>query len=371
MIRTKREHLRLAAPILLAFVAAFLAGCGGRHETTADDGGAPMTVPVLVMRPSSASGAFELPGRVEAREEVTLASRVSGRVTALPVPDGGSFREGTPLARFDAPEAREGLAAAEASWSAARATLDLARRQEARFESLYVAKVAALHELELVRADRERAEAAERGAAAAASERRAGVEIGAPFAGVVVRRRVDPGAEVSPGTPLLDIRSREIGLVVAAVPEQGSSALQGPAAIQVGDGAWRPAKLVSADGMIDPVSRTRTARFRPLDGKPLEAGAFARVRLGAEGGAAGGGAGAAPGPGAAGAEWLIPSRALVTRGALNGVFVLRDGRVSLRWLRLGRQAGDDVLVLAGLDPGDSVALDPSGLVDGRRAEAAR
>ena len=196
MIRTKRALLLLAAPILLAFAAALLAGCGGHRGTPAEDAGAPVTVPVLVVRAGTSSGELELPGRVEAREEVTLASRVSGRVTSLPVPDGGSFREGTTLARFDAPEAREGLAAAEASWSAARATLDLARRQEARFESLYAAKVAALHELEVVRADRERAEAAERGAAASAAERRAGVEIGAPFAGVVVRHRVDPGAEV-------------------------------------------------------------------------------------------------------------------------------------------------------------------------------
>ncbi|HET9951376.1 MAG TPA: efflux RND transporter periplasmic adaptor subunit [Candidatus Eisenbacteria bacterium] len=366
MKRTKRALLGLAAPILLALLAALLAGCGGRHEKAAGDGGAPVSVAVLVVNPGTMEGELILPGRVEAREEVTLASRVAGRVTSLPVAAGGSFREGTTLVRFDAPEAREGLAAAEASWSAAKATLDLARRQEARFESLYVSKVAALHELELVRADRERAEAAERGAAAVASERRASVEIGAPFAGVVVRRRVDPGAEVSPGAPLLDIRSRDFGLVVAAVPEQASAALAGPAAVQVGDGAWRAAKLVSADGMIDPLSRTRTARFRPVDGKPLEAGAFARVRLGA---APGGGARA--GAAASGMDWLIPSRALVTRGALSGVYVLRGGRASLRWLRLGRQAGDNVVVLAGLDPGDSVALDPTGLVDGRRAEAAR
>ena len=363
MKRTKRALLVLAAPILLAFVAALLAGCGGGRERAADDGRAPVTVPVLVVSPGTLSGELVLPGRVEAREEVTLASRVAGRVTALPVPDGGSFREGTTLVRFDAPEAREGLIAAEASWSAARASLDLARRQEARFESLYTSKVAALHELEVVRADRERAEAAERGAAAMASERRAGVEIGAPFAGVIVRRRVDPGAEVSPGTPLLDIRSRAIGLVVAAVPEQGSSSFTGPAAIQVGDGAWRPARLVSADGMIDPLSRTRTARFRTIDGKTLEAGAFARVRLGA---AAGG-----DGSGESGMDWLVPSKALVTRGALSGVYVLRGGRASLRWLRLGRPAGSNVVVLAGLDPGDSVALDPTGLEDGRRAEAAR
>jgi RND family efflux transporter MFP subunit len=369
MNRTRRALSPLAAPILPALLillaAAVVAGCGGRTQETARDGRAPVTVPIAVVRAETGGGDLILPGRVEAREEVTLASRLAGRVTSLPVPDGASFRADDLLARFDAPEAREGLAAAEAAWSAAKTGLALARRQEARFESLYAAKVAALHELELVRAERERAEAAESAAGAAAAARRAAVEIRAPFAGVVIRHRVDPGAEVGPGAPLLDIRSSEPGYIVAAVPEQGSGALAGPASIQIGDGPWLAAKLVRADGMIDPVSRTRTARFRPLAGGPLEAGAFARVRLGVAGPARAGKAPAAP------TEWTLPAGALVTRGALNGAYVLRDGRASLRWLRLGRSVGGGVVVLAGLDPGDSVVLDPRGLEDGRRAEAAR
>ena len=369
MIHRKRGSRFVATPLLLAslpiLVGALLTGCGRKRDEAAGEAGSPEVRHVLVVRSSIAMDEIVLAGRVEAREEVTLTSRVSGRLTALPVPDGAVFREGTTLARFDAPETREAVAAAEASWRAAKTSLDLARRQEARFESLYAAKVAALHELELVRAERERAEATEQGAAAAVAERRAGVEVRAPFAGVVVRHRVDPGAEVGLGTPLLDIRSRAGGLVVAAVPEQSAAALAGPAFIQVGDGPWREATLVRADGMIDPVSRTRTARYRPTDGQALEPGAFARVRIGASEAAAG-----AP-TNASATEWMLPSRSIVRRGALSGAFVLQDGRVSLRWLRLGRRDGASVAVLAGLDPGDSVVLDPAGLVDGRRVDAAR
>ena len=370
----------LAAPILLSLAAAlFLAGCGGEEKAVPPDGRAPVTVPVMVVRSGAAGGDLILPGRVEAREEVTLSSRIAGRVTSLPLSGGAPFREGEVLVRFDAPEAREARAAAEAAWHAARTRLALARRQEARYESLYVSKVAALHELEVVRAERETAEAGEQGAGAAASERRAAVEIRAPFAGVVVRRRADQGAEVGPGAPLLDIRSRESGLVVAAVPEQESARAGGAVSIQVGDGPWREARLVRVDGMVDPLSRTRTARFRPRDssGAALEAGAFARVRLGgaaSPGAGTGSGAGTgASGGGSAGPghEFAVPTKALVHRGSLAGVYVLREGRASLRWLRVGREAGETVTVLAGLDPGDTLALDPTGLEDGRRAEAAR
>ena len=352
----RRHRAALAACVL---GAAFLVGCGGGHGAAKFDDRAPVAVAVFVVGAGAGEGEIVLPGRVEAREEVTLSSRIAGRVTALPVTGGGAFGEGDVLARFDAPEAMEASAAAEAAWQAAASRLELARRQETRFDSLYANKVAALHELEIVRSARQAAEAEERAAAAAFSARRAGVEIRAPFAGVVVRRRVDRGAEVAPGTPLLDIRSRASGLVVAAVPEREEARLrEGRFSMQIGDGPWLDALLVRADGMVDPVSRTRAARFRPRAGAPLEAGAFARVRLG-------GGADPAP---ARGTDASVPAAAIVRNGALTGVFVLREGRARLRWLRVGRTEGDNVVVLAGLDPGDSVAVTHEGLEDGRRVD---
>lgn len=370
-----RRLMALAAPPFLALAAAaIVAGCGGGDKAVPPDSSAPVTVPVMVVRAGAAGDDLLLPGRVEAREEVTLSSRIAGRVTSLPLSGGAPFREGAVLVRFDAPEAREALAAAEAAWNAARTRFGLARRQEARYDTLYASGVAALRELEVVRAERETAGAAERGAAAAASERRAAVEIRAPFAGVVVRRRADQGAEVGPGAPLLDIRSRGSGLVAVAIPEREAERVRGPVSIQIGDGPWRPATLVRVDGMIDPLSRTRMARFRPRDGgeAALEAGAFARVRLGgaASRDATRGGAGASAAAGGA-SDFTIPAGAFVHRGSLAGVYVVRDGRAALRWLRVGREAGESVTVLAGLDLGDSIALDPTGLEDGRRVEASK
>jgi hypothetical protein len=53
------------------------------------------------------------------------------------------------------------------------------------------------------------------------------------------------------------------------------------------------------------------------------------------------------------------------------VFVVREGRASLRWLRLGRREGDQVAVLAGLEPGEAIALEPAGLADGQPVEVRR
>lgn len=54
----------------------------------------------------------------------------------------------------------------------------------------------------------------------------------------------------------------------------------------------------------------------------------------------------------------IPLSALVQRGEVSAVYVLAEGRLSLRQLRLGDRGEGDVEVIAGLRPGEHVALDP-------------
>ena len=63
----------------------------------------------------------------------------------------------------------------------------------------------------------------------------------------------------------------------------------------------------------------------------------------------------------------IPESAIAVRGEISAAYVLVDGRLSLRQLRLGQRAGDSVEVIAGLAPGEAVAADP---VAARQALAA-
>jgi hypothetical protein len=55
---------------------------------------------------------------------------------------------------------------------------------------------------------------------------------------------------------------------------------------------------------------------------------------------------------------MIPRAAVAQRGEVSGVYVLAEGRLTLRQLRLGQAIGDRVEVLAGLKPGEVVATDP-------------
>lgn len=360
-MKTRQASIPLAAALVAAALAA---GCGARQEPAPARADTP-PVEVAVQRVGSSGdqATLLLPARVAAREEVTIRATIAARLSALPFQEGASFPEGAVLARFDAAEARAALAAARSGLSAASARLDLARKQEARIESLYADRVAALRELELTRQERESAEAAYAAANAAQAGLASGTEVRAPFAGVVVRHHVDAGATLGPGDAVLDVRSRGAGEIVAAVPEAWSDDLaRVRASVRLGAGPWHPASLLRVDGMTDYTTRTRTARYRfeGTDGPAPGPGDFAEVRLDAPLARPAGSA--IETPEASGAI-RVPSAAVIRRGSLAGVYVIQDGRAWLRWIRLGRDDGASVEALAGLNPGEEIALDPAKLAD--------
>lgn len=362
-----RPHARAAAGVTLLALSAGLAaaGCGSGHSTHGAAADAAEAVTVQAIRAGDAGGAggLILPGRVKAREEVTLAARITGRLTALPMREGAPFRRGQVLARFDAPETRDAVRSAREALEAARVRVEQARTDEARMQTLLEQNVAARRDLEVAQVQRHAAEAAYSSAQAELQSWEESAALTAPFDGVVARRHVDPGQTLAPGQPILDLRSREVGEIEVAVPESALPSLErsGVAfAYQIGDGEWSGATLVRVDGMTDYATRTRRAYFAPAAKSRLEAGAYARVRI----------AGAATGlsaadSAAAAAPIIVPSAALVRRGSLTGVYVLRDDRAWLRWLRIGREADGHAEVLAGLAAGETFAAAPAGLADGR------
>jgi len=341
----------LLLPALVALAAWSVTGCGSAQEHGARGGAAAIEVETVVLD-SSATGALILPGRIKAREEVVLGARAAGRVTDLPAHEGDAVETGEVLARFDAPESRRARAAAQRELEAATLGFEVARRQSARMDSLYAVGVAASHDRELAASARQSAEARLESARSALESLEAALVIRAPFDGVVARRYVDAGADASPGTPLLALRSTGGAEIVVPIPEAALPALErGRFAYQVGSGEWRPARLLRLEGMTDFSTRTRTARLLPGAGPSPEPGAFARVRLESP---------ELPDPPLP----LLPATSIVRRGALTGAYVIEDGHAVLRWLKLGRDQGDAVEVLSGLFPGERVARVAAGLSDG-------
>lgn len=348
-----------------AFLLMVVAGCGRKpaaepsaHPTATAE---PASVRIIQPATSALSAGLVLPGRVAAAEEITVTARVSARLTALRVREGDSFPRGRRLVEFEAPETKQQLASAKAGLQAARVRRDVAERQLARVDSLFARGIVARAQLDQAQSEMEAASAGVAQAEAALSDYEEGIAIPAPFDGVVVRRYVDVGARLNPGEPILDLRSSKAHEVEVAVPESSLPALEnGDVTLELPDGRLVDAERTRLEGMTDYRTRTRVARFTPKgDDVVLEPGAFVRVRIGraAAGSVESGDAGLG--------RLYLPASSLVSRGALRGAYVIENNVARLRWLRIGRENGGQVEILAGLDAASAVAADPKDLFDGR------
>ncbi|KQM22290.1 RND transporter [Novosphingobium sp. Leaf2] len=161
-------------------------------------------------------------GELHGNGEITLYAPADGRITWASDKSTGPVARGEVLARLDDPEKRSSVAVERARAAAAQAALDAAQvaAQDAaarlsRFETVWRrsgGRAPSLNEMERARAEAARTAlvvASARAEVQAASlalkqdlAQMAGFAVKAPFAGLVVERRVQAGQQVSAHDPL-------------------------------------------------------------------------------------------------------------------------------------------------------------------------
>jgi RND family efflux transporter MFP subunit len=294
----------------------------------------------------SGGGSVAAPGVVQARQRASLAARVSGPVAELPYREGERVARGAVVARLDDAALQAALGAAEAAWQAADA-------ERARVEALLGRGAATPREAEEARARAAGAQAAREAARDAVGY----AVLRAPFDGTLASRSIHVGDVVSPGTPLVEIEG-EGGLEVRATVDEALARLARPGLVLTARVDGQAAPLTATLRAVSPAGDPSTHRFEvraDLPASPgLRSGLFARLEFPAPGGEA---------------RLLVPESAVFARGGLSGVFVVADGRARLRWVAVGESAGGTTEVRAGVEVGERVATDPSGLADGTRVEA--
>jgi RND family efflux transporter MFP subunit len=319
-----------------------LAACGGRETSTAAApplGPAPLVRTAAVVR-TGGSGEIAVAGAVRARERAALSARISASVIQLPYQEGQRVPAGAVVVRLDDAAARAAVAAAEAAAGAAESDLDRAR-------TLFDAGAGTRRDLERATA----AASAARAQLAAARDSVSYSTLRAPFAGRLAARRVHLGDVVSPGVPLVEVEG-EGGLELMATVEPGVAAILRPGAKVKALVDGQPGPLTATVTAIAPSGDATTHRVELTadlpDAPGLRAGLFARLLV----------------PGVSGESRLsVPATALLERGGLTGLFVVDTGRARLRWAAVGPRDGDTVEIRAGVEPGERVVVDPSGLVD--------
>lgn len=341
------------AVLALAAAGFGLAGAPSAAPTPPAAPAGAGTLQFATARSGGAESMVSFDGVVEALRQTVVAAQVSGAVVQLDVKPGDRVTAGQLLLRIDPRAADQGAAASEAQVLAARAARDLATREFERQQQLHAERFISAAALDRARAEYQAstAQAAALEAQAGAARTQSGLHVvRAPYAGVVAEVPVSLGEMALPGRPLLTLFDPGALRVSAAVPQTLAGRVGAASAARVELPALPEATRMLTPRRIQVLpaadagthSVTVRADLDP-DVAGLVPGQFARLWLASE---------AAP------ASAWVPAQALVRRAELDALYVLdADGHPLLRQVRVGRRQGSDVEVLAGLRPGERVALD--------------
>lgn len=311
-------------------------------------------VPVAAVQLKSVGTGLELDGIVQPVKQSTLSAQASGRIATLLVKAGDKVRAGQLVATIDDREAQTGVQSSQAQMAQAQAELRNAQSQFDRTHDLqgkgFVSAAAldtAQSQLKGAQAGRDQASAGIRQATLAQGFTR----VSAPFDGWVLQTHAEAGDLAVPGKPLLTLYAPLPIRVVVQVPVSRAALARAADSAEVmlqdtaGTSKWVRPVSRSVVPTADAVSQTIEWRLElsAEDSKTVLPGQRARVRF------TGGNAD----------RLVVPDSAVLRRGELTAVYVVGAKGFILRAVRLGASHGaNGVEVVAGLMPGDQVALDP-------------
>ena len=334
------------ASVLLSACLLLLGGCS-RPAPVAEPVRAVkvVTVGVETLDPSAAYAA-----EVRARIESRLGFRVAGKIVSRRVEVGQRVQAGQLLAEIDAQDYRLSQEAAKAQWQSAQSQLELAAAEFRRYKALR--DQAFISDAEL-----ERRETTWKAAQALADQARAQWQVQghqaeytrllADHAGVVTAVEAEVGQVVTAGSPVIRVAHDGPRDVVFALPEDQVSRVTTGQVLQArawGDGpAWQ-GSVREVAASADPMTRTYTVKLAlPPTAQPA-LGSTATVQLARSATAI--------------QAIRLPTSALRQEGAGSAVWVLDPTgmTVNLHPVQLGPVVGSDVVIAAGLQPGQQVVV---------------
>jgi RND family efflux transporter MFP subunit len=315
--------------------------------------------PVSVISPKKAAPAQEiiLPGNVQPFSSSPIYSRTNGYLRKWYVDIGTRVKQGQLLAVIDAPEVDQQVEQSISNLNTAKANLSLAEITKSRYQGLLTKHAVSQQDVDnavgtydanaaIVEAD----QANVRQLQALQSFEK----IYAPFDGVVTARNTDIGDLVNSGsaggvkTDLFHIAQPGILRVYVNVPEEYSQGIKGgmTADIRLAEFPDRKfqGKLVRTADAINMTTRTLLIEV-DVDNPTgtLLTGSYAEVHL------------AIP---THQSTFVIPVNTLIFRSEGLRVAIVKDGKVILAAVTPGHDFGNTIEIVAGLNAGDQVIVNP-------------
>src|SRR5712675_360161 len=361
-IKTPSRRSLLTAATAAVLLASIVVGYGfvGRAQSKQEvvqwtNTQAIPTVALVQPTPASSHQTLTLPGNIQPFNRAAIFARVNGYVKSWDHDIGSPVKAGQALAAIDAPDLDQQLGQAKATLASVRANLQIASLTANRNNILLQKQIVAQQ-----LADQTTADATAKEAVVDANE--ANVRqleamqsfktLAAPFDGVVTDRNVEIGQLISPGgsgPPLFEVSDLHRVRIFVQVPQSFSAGLA-PGMKATFEMPQYPG--VQFDATLSHTSKAINANSHSMQVE-LQAdnaagkffgGSYCNVHFEIPTDAS---------------LVKIPSTALITGNQGTQVATL-DGsdKVVLKSVKLGRDLGDSVEVLAGLTPSDRIINSP-------------
>ena len=284
----------------------------------------------------------EVVGTVRSKLRAMIEAKVTGRVLEYRATPGTMVTAGDLLARVEVPEI-------QARVDQAKATLDQAQRDFERQKQLFASSTSTRQEYDAANARVSLAKAGLSEAETMLSYAR----VTAPFDGVVTRKLADVGDLATPGRPLLEIEAPTALRFEADLPEAILNRIRMGEKMRVQVASvMEPLEATVSEiaPVADPVSRTFQVKLDLPSTPALRTGQFGRVSV----------------PVAETKLLIVPSDSVILRGQMELVFIVREGRASLRLVKTGKKITNGIEILSGLEDGEQLVVRGAAkLVDGQ------
>ena len=312
-------------------------------------------VSVVFPKPGQPASSLALPAEVKPWVEAPIYARANGYLKRRLVDIGTHVEAGQLLAEIDTPELNQELERTRAQLAQAEATLGLARITAARWADLL--KTASVSEqehaekqadLKLKSATVESARAEVRRLERLKSFSR----VTAPFAGTITVRNIDSGDLITAGggKELFHLAQTTKLRVVVQVPQAMARSIAFGQSAQISipelPGRAFTGKVIRTAGVISTDSRTLLVELEADNSNSaIIAGSYAQVSFT---------------DAKMETALMLPANSVLFRAEGPQVCVVQpDGKVDVRSVKLGRDFGQAIEILAGVDTKNRVILNPS------------
>lgn len=342
--------------VLFLIAISFTSCKKEKHETYVDNSLA-ITVKVNEVSQNNSNPFIVASGKIEAKNSVTLSTRMMGYITKINVKVGDKVSKGQLLLSINNSDLVAKRAQVNAGISEATAGFKNAEKDFNRYTALFKDNSASQKELDDITANYNMAKARLEAANQMKNEINSQfsyANIRSPFSGVVTSKFVNTGDMANPGMSLLAVESPKIFQVSAMVAESQISKIKKGTKVNV--------IVKSLDKTITGKVAEISTSAKNTGGQYLVkialdktkenimSGMFVSVQFPVE-----------KVKTDDESLVLIPTGALIHSGQLTGVYTVSQTNTALlRWLRLGRTYGDKVEVLSGLNADEKYIISAQG-----------